>query len=182
MLDKQKVIRKVRKLRLKLFFAIIVLVLLVLMAIIGVQARLVGINGGDGFESGESHCALGGLGLLLVLGTLAAGFLVSGRFGRITGFKPLPAHKLVVLVMALYLTGEFIYGLTVRNLFFLNSLHGTLGFLTISITWLTVSINPLAIRRVIKWKIASGLHLILASSLFVILIIHLSYAFSIFGD
>jgi hypothetical protein len=137
-------------------------------------------NGGEaGDEEGEFHCALGGLGLLLVIATLAAGFLVSGRFRRIKGFKPLPVHEIVVLLMVLYLTGEFIYGLTVRNIFFLNSLHGTLGFLTITLAWLTVSLNPLFLRRAVKWKIASGIHLIFATSLFVMLIIHLSYAFSV---
>jgi hypothetical protein len=140
-------------------------------------------NGGEaGSEDGGFHCALGGLGLLLVFATLAAGFLVSGRFGRIKGFKPLPAHKLVVLVMALYLTGEFIYGLTVQNVFFLNSLHGTLGFLTITLAWIVVSLNPLTLRRVMKWKIASGIHLIFGASLVMMLIIHLTYAFSLFGD
>ena len=161
--------------------AILVLVLLVSMVIAGVHAQTERENDGGeaGDEGGEFHCALGGLGLLSVIVSLAAGFLVSGRFGRITGFKPLPAHKIVVLVMALYLTGEFIYGLTVRNIFFLNSLHGTLGFLTIALAWLTVSLNPLFLRRVVKWKRATGIHLILATSLFVMIIIHLSYAFSI---
>ncbi len=154
------------------------------MLITSVQAQTEGENVGIGGEDGEGefHCSLGGIGLLLVLATMAAGFLVSGRFGRITGFKPLPIHKLVVVVMALYLTGEFIYGLTVRNVFFLNSIHGTLGFLTIAIAWLTVSFNPLALKRLVKWKIATGIHLIFATSLFVMLIIHLAYAFSLFGE
>ena len=154
------------------------------MIVTGVHAQNDGENGGGGAESGEGdfHCALGGIGLLMVLATLVAGFLVSGRFGRIAGFKPLPTHKLVVLVMALYLTGEFIYGSTVRNVFFLNSIHGTLGFLTITLAWITLSLNPLSLRKVVKWKIATGAHLIFASSLFVMLIIHLSYAFSVLGD
>lgn len=160
------------------------LILLTSMIVTGVHAQTDGENNGGVTESedGGFHCALGGMGFLMVLATLAAGFLVSGRFGRITGFKPLPIHKLVVLIMALYLTGEFIYGLTVQNVFFLNSVHGTLGFLTITLAWITLSLNPLSLRRAAKWKIATGIHLIFASSLFVMLIIHLSYAFSVLGD
>jgi len=149
------------------------------MVIIGVHAQTERENSGGEGGDGDFHCALGGLGGLTVIVSLAAGFLVSGRFGRITGFKPLPAHKIVVLVMALYLTGEFVLGLTVRNIFFLNSMHGTLGFLTITLAWLTVSLNPLFLRRAVKWKRATGIHLILATSLFLMIIIHLSYAFSI---
>jgi hypothetical protein len=145
----------------------------------GAQAQLED-NGGGGFEGGESHCALGGMGLLLVVATLGVGFLVSGRFGRISGFRPLPVHKLVVIVMAAYLTGEFIYGSLVRNVLFINTLHGTLGFLAVAMAWLTVSLNPLMLRRAVKWKSASKIHLIFATSVFIVLIVHLAYAFSIF--
>jgi hypothetical protein len=138
-------------------------------------------NGGES-DVGEVHCALGGFGLILVMATLAAGFLVSGRFGRLTGFKPLPIHKLVVIIMAIYLTGEFIYGITVRNIFFLNSVHGNLAFLTIMLAWITVGLNPLLMTKHIKWKRASKLHLIFAASIFTILIVHLAYAFTLFGE
>ena len=184
LLNKQRFVWKVIKLRLKPFLAIFVLILLTSMIVTGVQAQTNGENNGIETESEEGgfHCALGGMGFLMVLATLTAGFLVSGRFGRIAGFKPLPIHKLVVLSMALYLTGEFIYGSTVQNVFFLNSTHGTLGFLTITLAWITLSLNPLGLRRAVKWKTATRIHLFFASSVFVMLIIHLSYAFSVLGD
>jgi hypothetical protein len=145
------------------------------------QGQTAESNGGESeFEVGESHCTLGGIGLILLIATLAAGFLVSGRFGRIAAVKPLPVHKVAVVVMASFLTVEFLYGSTVRSFFFMSSLHGALGFLTTAAAWLTVSLNPLVLRRAIKWKRASGVHLILAGSLFTLLLIHLGYAFSIF--
>lgn len=151
--------------------------------IIGVLAQGENDVGGEGeFEVGESHCALGGIGLVLVMLTLGAGFLVSGRFGRFAGFKPLPIHKLVVVVMAIYLTGEFVYGLTVRNVLFISSLHGMLGFSVAALAWITASLNPLLLTKLVKWKNASRIHLIFAISLFIVLATHLTYAFSLFGE
>jgi hypothetical protein len=171
----------VAKLSLKHFLSGLLLILLFSIVTACVSAQT-GEGGGGGFEGAESHCALGSLGFILLLGTLAAGFLVSGRFGRIAGFKPLPVHKIAVVAMALFLTGEFIYGSLVRGVLFVNSTHGTLGFLTVTLAWLTVSLNPLAIGKLVKWKYVRAIHLILAVTVFSLLIIHLAYAFSLFGD
>jgi hypothetical protein len=154
-------------------------VLLASIAVAGVAAQEDNNFGGGEFEGGESHCALGGVGFFLLSATLGAGFLVSGRFGRIANFKPLPTHKIVVIVMAAYLTGEFIYGSLVRNILFINSIHGILGFSVAALAWLTASLNPLFLRKSIKWKISSKIHLVLAVSLFTLLIVHLAYAFSV---
>jgi hypothetical protein len=183
-LNKERLFRKVPKLSLKHFLAILLLVLLVSVTFSCVHAQTDGENGSGEteFESGETHCSLGEVGFVLVIGALAAGFLVSGRFGRISGFKPLPIHKIVVVVMASYLTIVFIYGSTVRNILFINSVHGTLGFLTIAVAWLTVSLNPLFLGKAAKWKRATAIHLILATSLLTLLIIHLAYALSLFGE
>ncbi len=180
----EKLIRKVRELNPKQFLLILLLVLLVSTAVSYSRAQNEPENSGGEteFEAGESHCALGGLGLLLLTASLAAGFLVSGRFGRIAGLKPLPAHKLAVIVMALYLTGEFIYGSTVGSALFVNSLHGALGFSTAALAWLTVALNPLSLTRVARFKKASRIHLVLATSLFMLLTIHLLYAFTLFGE
>ncbi len=163
------------------FLSILLLLILVSAAFAFVRGQTAENNGGESeLEVGESHCTLGGIGLILLIVTLVAGFLVSGRFGRIAGLKPLPVHKVAVVVMASFLTVEFLYGSTVRSVLFINSVHGALGFFTIVAAWLTVSLNPLLLRRVVKWKRVSGMHLILAGSLFTLLIIHLGYAFSIF--
>ncbi len=77
-------------------------VLLLSIAVAGAQAQSEGNGSEGGFEEGESHCALGGLGLLLVFAALGAGFLVSGRFGRFANFKPLPIHKIVAVAMAAF--------------------------------------------------------------------------------
>jgi hypothetical protein len=171
-------------LRTKYFLSIILVVILLCttLSLALAQTSSEGDGGGAEFESGESHCSLGGLGFIVLLATLFAGFLVSGRFGRIKGIKPLPVHKVVVVILALFLTGEFIYGSTVQKVVFIYSLHGTLGFLSIALAWLTVSLNPLWLGKIIKWKRASRVHLIFASSLLTVLIIHLFYAFLVFGD
>lgn len=147
-----------------------------------VQAATDNKNVGIAFEGREVHCTLGAIGLLLVLSTLAAGFLVSGRFGRIKGLKPLPIHKTVVIIMAVYLTTVFIYGQTLQNVLFINSRHGILGFLVIALAWITAGINPLMLKRAVNWKIATKIHLILAASLLTVIVIHLLYAVSVFGE
>jgi hypothetical protein len=168
-------------LKLTPFLLIIVLsILLVSLAVTGVKAQENDNGGGEG-EFGF-HCSLGGISFLLVTGTLAAGFLVSGRFGRLTGVKPLPIHKLVVVSMAAYLTGELIFGLAIRNISFVRSTHGFLAFSVASLAWVIAGLNPLMLRRAVKWKWAAKIHLVLAAALFVLLVVHLSYAFTVLGD
>jgi hypothetical protein len=163
-----------------LILVILLSILLASVAVNRVQAQIEDNGGGEG--EFEFHCSLGGISFLLVAATLAAGFLVSGRFGRITGYKPLPVHKLVFVTMAAYLTGEFIFGLMIRNIAFVRSTHGFLAFSVATIAWVTASLNPLMLRRALKWKYASKIHLIFAAALFVLLSIHLSYAFIVLGD
>jgi hypothetical protein len=155
-------------------------ILLVSIAITEVHAQAEDNGGGE--DEFEFHCTLGGVSFLLVAATLGAGFLVSGRFGRITGTKPLPIHKLVVVAMAAYLTGEFIFGLVIRNISFVRSTHGILGFSVAALAWATASLNPLVLRRALKWKWASKIHLILAAALFILLSVHLYYAFVVLGE
>jgi hypothetical protein len=159
---------------------ILLSILLVSIAVTGVQAQGEDNGGGDG--GFEFHCSLGGISLLLVMSALTAGFLVSGRFGRIAGVKPLPVHKFVVVAMATYLTSELIFGLVMRNIAFVRSMHGVLGFSVTALAWATVSLNPLVLRRAVKWKWASKIHLIFAAALFILLTIHLYYAFTVLGD
>jgi hypothetical protein len=163
-----------------LILAILLSILLASIAIARVQAQAEDNGGGEG--EFEFHCSLGGISFILVMATLVAGFLVSGRFGRIAGFKPLPVHKLVVVAMAAYLTGEFIFGLVIRNISFVRSMHGVLGFSVAAIAWVTASLNPIVLTRTLKWKWASKIHLIFAAALFILLAIHLSYAFTVLGE
>jgi len=142
-----------------------------------VQAQTEDNGGGEGLF--EFHCSLGGISFLLVMVTLAAGFLVSGRFGRIAGFKPLPVHELAVVAMAAYLTGEFVFGLVIRNISFVRSTHGVLAFSVATLAWVTASLNPLVLKRALKWKWACKIHLIFAAALFILLAIHLFYAFTV---
>jgi hypothetical protein len=163
-----------------LILVILLSILLVSIAVTEVQAQA--DDNGSGEEGFEFHCSLGGISFLLVMATLAAGFLVSGRFGRIAGVKPLPVHKVVVVAMAAYLTGEFILGLVIRNISFVRSMHGVLGFSVAALSWVTVSLNPFVLRRALKWKWASKIHLIFAVALLILLAIHLYYAFTVLGD
>ena len=164
----------------QLIIVILLSILLVSITVNEVQAQAEDNGGGEG--EFEFHCSLGGISFLLVISTLAAGFLVSGRFGRLSGVKPLPIHKLIVVAMATYLTGEFIFGLLIRNIAFVRSLHGVLGLSVASLAWVTASLNPLMLRRALKWKWASKIHLIFAAALFILLAIHLFYAFIVLGD
>jgi hypothetical protein len=163
-----------------LLLIILLSIFLVSLAVAGVQAQENERGGGEG--DFEFHCSLGGISFLLVMATLAAGVLVSGRFGRIAGFKPLPWHKLVVVAMALYLTGELVFGLALRNISFAQSTHGFLAFSVAALAWLTVGLNPLVLRRAVKWKYASKIHLFLAVALFILLAVHLYYAFVVLGE
>ena len=45
----------------------------------------------------EFHCSLGGISFELIILTLAAGFLVSGRFGRLSSVSLYPIYKLMVV-------------------------------------------------------------------------------------
>ena len=163
-----------------LILVILLSILLFSIAVTGVQAQAEDNGGGEG--GFEFHCSLGGISFLLVMATLAAGFLVSGRFGRLASVKPLPVHKFVVVAMAAYLTGELIFGLVIRNIAFVRSMHGVLGFSVAALAWVTASLNPLVLRRALKWKWASKIHLIFAAALFILLAIHLYYAFTVLGD
>jgi hypothetical protein len=157
--------------------AVFLLIILVSLAVTGVYAQAEDNGGGEG--DFEFHCSLGGVSFLLVMATLAAGFLVSGRFGRISGLKPLPVHKLVVVAMAVYLTGELFFGLMLRNITFVKSTHGILALSVAVLAWVTASLNPLWLGKALKWKYASKIHLILAVALFILLAIHLYYAFTV---
>jgi hypothetical protein len=164
-----------------LILVLLLSILLVSLAGAGVQAQ--GERNGGGEGEFEFHCSLGGGSFLLIMATLAAGFLVSGRFGRISGFKPLPVHKLVVVAMAVYLTGELIFGLALRNIAFVQTTHGFLAFSVAALAWITASFNPLMLTKAkLKWKFASKIHLFLAAALFILLAIHLYYAFVVLGD
>ncbi len=136
-------------------------------------------NGGGGESDFEFHCSLGGWALILIYATLGVGFLVSGRFGRIARLKPLPIHKLIAVVLAVYLTGEVLFGLIMRGIVFVQSLHGVLGFSVAALSWIVAGLNPKLVSKVVKWKNASRIHLVFAVILFLLLIFHLSYAFSV---
>ena len=165
----------------RLAWFILLSVLLFSIAVTGVQAQIDDNgdgNNGDGDGDFEFHCSLGAIGFLAVTATIAAGFLVSGRFGRIAGFKALPVHKLIVITMATYLTGEFIFGLVMRNIAFVSSVHGVLGFFVVALAWFTASLNPLMLSKALKLKWTSKIHLIFAAALFILIAIHLTYAFT----
>ena len=146
--------------------------------IVGVLAQE---DGKGGEDVGEFHCNLGEAGFFLAALTLGSGLLVSGRFGRIKGFNSRSIHKYIALLTAFYLTGEFLYGMSVMNKFFLNSIHRTLGFITVLLAWLTIFASPCISGKVIKWKTASRVHAIFAIALFVVLVIHITYGLSLFG-
>jgi hypothetical protein len=132
-------------------------------------------------NSGELHCYVGAIGIALVVLSLAGGFLSSGRFGRIKGWKPGRFHYPITVLTAVYLTGEFLLGLMNLNWLFLLNLHLILGISIPGIAWLTVLLSPCLAGKVIAWKASSKIHAVLSLLLLLLVIIQVFYAYFIMG-
>jgi len=130
-----------------------------------------------GGDSGELHCNVGEIGIILVVLSFVAGFLCSGRFGRIKGLKQIPLHYGTTLIMNVYLTGEFVLGFTKLNFFFLLNFHGVLGVSIPVLAWLTFILSPCVAKKLIKRKPSSKIHTVLALLLLFLVIIQVVYAY-----
>lgn len=132
-------------------------------------------------DSGELHCYVGALGILLVVLAISAGFLCSCRFGRIKGIKPLVPHSIITTTMALYLTGEFILGLTKLNWSFLISIHSIIGVSIPVFAWLIVLLSPCIAGKLVNRKTASKIHAIMSFILLLLVILQVIYAYLFMG-
>lgn len=135
----------------------------------------------EGGDSGELHCYAGALGVALVGLSLAGGFLSSGRFGRIKGWKPGEFHYPVTVITAVYLTGEFVLGMMKLSWSFLINLHLILGVSIPVLAWLTVLLSPCLAGKLIAWKASSKIHAALSLLLLLIVIIQVLYAYLVMG-
>jgi hypothetical protein len=131
----------------------------------------------EGDDSGEFHCYVGAVGILLVALAIGAGFLCSCRFGRVKGIKPLLPHALVTVTMALYLTGEFILGLTKLNWSLRISLHSILGVIIPTVAWLTVLVSPCIAGKLVNRKTASKIHAVISLILLFLVVLQVIYAY-----
>jgi hypothetical protein len=127
--------------------------------------------------SGELHCILGAVGILFVIMFFITGFLISGRFRHKKELKLIPIHMLGVILMSIYFTGEFIFGLIKAHWFFSYSFHSLVGFFIPVFAWLITGLSPCFAGKVINPKISSRVHAILSIVLLILVIIQVLYGY-----
>jgi len=123
-----------------------------------------------GDDGGELHCYVGAIGIALVVLSLIGGFLSSGRFGRIKGWKPGRFHYPVTVITAVYLTGEFALGLMKLSWTLLINIHLIFGVSIPIVAWLAVLLSPCISGKLIAWKTSSKIHAVLSILLLLLVI------------
>ena len=126
----------------------------------------------------EFHCTFGALGLFLIVITFGSGFLLSGRFGAL---KPFYTHKYGTILISLFFTGEFVYGLMNKNWDFMVSIHSIVGLLIPVLTWSVTILSPCFAGKMINKKASSKEHFVLAISLILLVIIQVLYGYFFLG-
>jgi hypothetical protein len=121
--------------------------------------------------SGELHCYLGIVGIVIVLLSLSFGLLTSGRFGRIKGLKTVPLHMSFSVLTSVFFTGEFLFGVVKDHWFFAISYHSIIGFSTMAVSWVATMSSPCIVGKKFKWKASSKIHAIIAVLLLILVII-----------
>ena len=137
-------------------------------------------DGGD--DDWELHCTLGIVCLILVVIILVTGVLLSGRFGRIKGLKSYPIHFLLTIILSLFLTGQFLYGLTNAQWEYTFDIHGIVALLIPVVAWLTTIMSPCIAGKVINRKASSRIHVMLAIVLLAIVFFQVYYAYVVLGE
>ena len=132
-------------------------------------------------DTGEFHCYVGAVGMVLVALSLAGGFLSSGRFGRIKGWKPGRFHYQVTIITAFYLLGEFMLGFTKITEPFPISLHSMIGVSTPVLAWMIVFLSPCLAGKKIPRQVSSRIHAVLSILLLLMVIVQVLYANLILG-
>ncbi len=128
-------------------------------------------------ETEEFHCTFGVLGLFLIIITFSTGFLLSGRIGNV---KPFRIHKYGTLLISLYFTGEFGYGLMNKNWVFMMNIHSIGGLLTPIIAWCIVAFSPCFVGKKMNRKASSKIHITLAIIFILLVIIQVLYGYLFF--
>ncbi len=128
-------------------------------------------------DSGELHCYVGAVGIALVLLSLVGGFLSSGRIGRIKERKPKSFHYPMTIITAVYLTGEFLLGLSKLAWTILVNFHLLLGVSIPLVAWLAVLLSPCVSGKRIAWKTSSKTHAVLAFLLLLLVIVQVLAAY-----
>jgi hypothetical protein len=158
-----------------------VLVTTVALIIFLLTSGIVLVEETGGGNGGDFHCYVGAVGVALVVLSLIGGFLSSGRFGRIKGWRPGEFHYPITVVTAVYLTGEFVLGMMNLNWSILLNLHLVLGVSIPVLAWLTVLLSPCLGGKLIAWKATSKIHVALSLLLILLVIVQVLYAYLIMG-
>jgi len=126
-------------------------------------------SGGDEL-GGELHCYLGIIAIALVVLSLGFGLLTSGRVGRIKRLKTVPLHLFFSILISVFLSGQFIYGLVKANWLIIMNYHSYIGFPTIIVAWLATILSPCILKKITRRKVSSEIHAILALLLLILVI------------
>jgi hypothetical protein len=125
----------------------------------------------------ESHCTFGALGLFLIIITFSTGFLLSGRIGNV---KPFRIHKYGTILISLYFTGEFGYGLMNKNWDFVITIHSIFGLLIPIFAWFVIVFSPCFLGKKMNRKISSKIHITFAFILIMLVLIQVLYGYLFF--
>jgi hypothetical protein len=153
----------------RIAYIITIIMIVIILAFFGV------VIASEGEE--EFHCTFGALGLVLMVVIFGSGFLLSGRFGS---FKPFYIHKYGTILISLFFTGQFVYGLMNKNWNFMVSIHSIVGLLIPVLTWFVTILSPCFAGKMINKKGPSKLHFILAIFLIFLVIIQVLYGYFLF--
>ena len=132
-------------------------------------------EGDDDFN--ELHCTIGAIGIALVVFVIMFGFVVSGRFTHKKHPKLKPFHKFLTVLMAVFFTGQSLWGLLLLQWLFIANIHGYLGIAIPLVAWVNIGISPCVAKRFISWKHASILHSLLAFVLLALVLLQDGYGY-----
>lgn len=119
---------------------------------------------------GELHCYLGVVGIVLVILSLGFGLLTSSRFGRIKHLKTVPLHSFFSILVSVFFTGEFLFGLLKKQWLFILNYHSIIGLSLVIVAWVAVVMSPCVAGKKGNWKVSSKIHAILALFLLVLVV------------
>ncbi len=155
-------------------FLLLGLLCILIVMLPGILAQEDG-EGGDDFN--EMHCTVGLIGIALVVLVIVFGFIVSGRFIQKKHPKLKPVHKYLTLLMTVFFTGQSLWGVLLLQWLFIANPHGYLGIAIPVVAWVNIGISPCVAKRLIPWKYASLLHMVLAFVLLALVVLQVGYGY-----
>jgi hypothetical protein len=133
-------------------------------------------SGGD--DNGEIHCYLGAIAVAFVVLSLFAGLILSGRFSTIPRHKSYIPHYMFTILMSVYLTGVFLFGMIRVQWSFSITFHSIIGILIPILSWATTALSPCIAGKAINRKTSSKTHALFAGVLFIFIIAQVIYGYA----